>query len=59
MTGQERIDYTRNVELRCDPLAAHGADTLAVELAHAHGIPTEVYMAEWKCLGRQAGRRGE
>jgi predicted Rossmann-fold nucleotide-binding protein len=34
---------------------ARGADTLAVEWARDRGIRTEVYMADWKRLGRAAG----
>ena len=34
---------------------ACGADTLGAEWAKAHGIPCEVYMADWEGLGRKAG----
>jgi hypothetical protein len=34
---------------------ARGADTLAAKWAHERGIPTEIYMADWKGQGRAAG----
>jgi hypothetical protein len=34
---------------------ARGADTLAEQWAKDRGIPTEIYMADWKDQGRAAG----
>jgi|SRR5579885_757659 len=34
---------------------ARGADTLAAEWARERGIPTEIYMADWKRQRRAAG----
>jgi hypothetical protein len=34
---------------------ARGADTLAVEWARSRGVAYDVYMADWKGLGRKAG----
>jgi hypothetical protein len=34
---------------------ASGADTLAARWAQDRGVPTQVYMAEWERLGREAG----
>lgn len=34
---------------------ARGVDTLAAEWAVARGIPADVFMADWKGLGRKAG----
>ena len=34
---------------------ARGADTLAVEWARSRGGAYDVYMADWKGLGRKAG----
>lgn len=34
---------------------ANGADSLAGDWAHSHGIPVEVYYAKWDLHGRSAG----
>ena len=34
---------------------ARGAERLATEWARGHGVPAEVYEADWQRLGRKAG----